>query len=61
MKSLEYIKNYNESTIVGLLKFLDPEDDAERRIAAQSKIVSFSHWEEDLIVVLTTKDPTELK
>ena len=55
-KSLEYINNYNEPTIQGLLKYAHPGEDTRRRDAAISKIKSFENWENDLIGILEKKD-----
>ena len=54
--SLEYINNYKEPTISGLLKFADPENDKQQRDAAIAKIKSFENWENDLIEILGQKD-----
>jgi hypothetical protein len=55
-KALDYIQNYNDSTIVGLLKYVEQDNDKQLRNNAIAKIKSFDHWENDLIGVLTQKD-----
>ncbi len=55
-KALDYIQNYNDSTIVGLLKYVEQGNDKQLRNNAIAKIKSFDHWENDLIGVLTQKD-----
>ncbi|MBK7812026.1 MAG: hypothetical protein IPO62_17230 [Saprospiraceae bacterium] len=54
--SYDYINNYNEATIDGLLKYVYPENEAKRRNAAISKIISFPNWENDLIRILTEEN-----
>jgi hypothetical protein len=54
--SLEHIQNYQEATIVGLLKYAHPKNDRRQREAATAKIKSFAHWEADLVVILGRKD-----
>jgi hypothetical protein len=55
-KALDDIQNYNDSTIVGLLKYVEKGNDKQLRNNAIAKIKSFEHWESDLIGVLTQKD-----
>lgn len=54
--ALDYINNFNESNIEGLLKFTHPRGDKQLRTLATAKIKSFENWENDLIAVLTKKD-----
>lgn len=51
---LEYINNYKEPTIEGLLKYVDLDD--QRENAAIAKIKSYKNWENDLIEILAKKD-----
>jgi len=54
--SFDYINNYNEATIDGLLKYVHPESESKRRNAAIAKIISFPNWENDLIRILTKEN-----
>ncbi len=55
-ESLNFITNYNDSTIEGLLKFVELGNEEKRRQLAIAKIKSFPDWENELIKVLTKKD-----
>lgn len=51
---LEFINDYKEPTVKGLLKFVDLDD--QRENAAIAKIKSYKNWENDLIEILAKKD-----
>lgn len=55
-ESLNYIRNYNDSTINGLLKFVEYGNEEKRRQLAIEKIKTFPDWEGELIRILTEKD-----
>ncbi len=54
--ALEYINNFQEPSIEGLLKFTHPRGDKQLRTLATAKIKSYGNWEDDLIAILTKKD-----
>ncbi|MEZ4852381.1 MAG: hypothetical protein R3B93_28115 [Bacteroidia bacterium] len=55
-KALDYINNYQDSTIAGLLKYVESGNDEQLRNNALAKIKTYPKNEEDLIAILTQKD-----
>lgn len=53
---VEYIHNFQEPTIEGLLKYTHPRGDKQLRTLATAKIKSSATWEDELIAILSKKD-----
>lgn len=58
--SMEYINNYNEKMIQGLLIYTHREKDERLRNAAVAKIKLYEHWETELIQILQQGDLNDM-
>lgn len=55
-KALDDVDNYKDSTIAGLLKYVESGTDQQLRNKALAKIKTYPQYEQDLIAILTQKN-----